>query len=348
MEENNGLKVVKQSQSNFVRLLENAIQFGAPVLLENVPEYLDPILESILLKQVIKAGGVLTIRLGDSTIEYDQKFKLYITTKLRNPHYPPELCVKVNLLNFMATAEGLQDQMLGKVVAMEQKKLENQRQQLIVEDAENQRQLKEIEDKILDLLKTAEGNILDDEVLINTLADSKTTSDKINEKVKIAETTSAKIARVRQGYMPVAFQAAQLFFCIADLATIDPMYQYSLDWYIALFVMSIEKAKESKKLEERLQNLNDCFAFLLYQNVCRSLFEKDKLIFSFLLTTKIMLGKMKLDAAEIRFFLQGSTSMELSVPNIFSSWLSDQSWGHILTLSELPAFSTFVDDFMKP
>ena len=199
MEESNSLKVVKQSQGNFVRILENAIQFGNPVLLENVPEYLDPILESILLKQIVKAGGVLTIRLGDATIEYEKNFKLYITTKLRNPHYPPELCVKVNLLNFMATAEGLQDQMLGKVVAMEQKKLELQRQQLIVEDAENQRQLKEIEDKILFLLKNAEGNILDDEVLINTLGDSKKTSNIINEKVKAAETTSQRIAKVRQG-----------------------------------------------------------------------------------------------------------------------------------------------------
>ena len=158
MEETNSLKVVKQNQGNFVRILENAIQFGNPVLLENVPEALDPILESILLKQVVTSGGVSTIRLGDATIEYDKKFRLYITTKLRNPHYPPELCVKVNLLNFMATADGLQDQMLGRVVAIEQKELELQRQQLVLEDAENQRQLKEIEDKILFLLKNAEGN----------------------------------------------------------------------------------------------------------------------------------------------------------------------------------------------
>jgi dynein heavy chain, axonemal len=108
MEENNSLKVVKQNQGNFIRTLENAIQFGNPVLLENVPESLDPILESILLKQVVQTGGLATIRLGDSTVEYDRNFRLYITTKLRNPHYPPELCVKVNLLNFMATADGLQ------------------------------------------------------------------------------------------------------------------------------------------------------------------------------------------------------------------------------------------------
>eukprot|EP00599_Poterioochromonas_sp_BG-1_P008225 CAMPEP_0173135378 /NCGR_PEP_ID=MMETSP1105-20130129/1860_1 /TAXON_ID=2985 /ORGANISM="Ochromonas sp., Strain BG-1" /LENGTH=4194 /DNA_ID=CAMNT_0014047373 /DNA_START=78 /DNA_END=12662 /DNA_ORIENTATION=- len=338
MEETSGLKVVKQNQGNFVRTIENAVQFGSPVLLENVPESLDPILEPILLKQIVIAGGVATIRLGDATIEYDKGFRLYITTKLRNPHYPPELCVKVNLLNFMATAEGLQDQMLGRVVAMEQKELELQRQQLIIEDAENQRQLKEIEDKILYLLKNAEGNILDDEVLIDTLGDSKKTSNIIQEKVKIAEQTQNRIAKVRQGYIPVAFQASQLFFCIADLGIVDPMYQYSLDWYINLYEMSIEQAEKSKHLEERLKNLNECFTYILYRNVCRSLFEKDKLLFSFLLTTKIMLGNKSLDFQELKFFLQGSTSMDLIEPNPYKDWLADNLWNNILTLCELPFF----------
>jgi dynein heavy chain len=340
------LKVVKQNQSNFIRILENSIQFGTPVLLENVPESLDPILDSVLLKQVVVSGGVGTIRLGDATVEYDKNFKLYITTKLRNPHYPPELCVKVNLLNFMATADGLQDQMLGRVVAMEQKELEQTRQQLIVEDAENQRQLKEIEDKILYKLKTAEGNILDDEELIESLAESKAKSNTIQEKVKVAEATQARIAKVRLGYVPVAFQSSQLFFCIADLAAVDPMYQYSLDWYISLYELSIEQAKKSSNLEDRLKSLNATFTEILYKNVCRSLFEKDKLLFSFLLTTKIMLGQKTLNSQELRFFLQGSTSMDLSEANPFKAWLSDKAWSDILALSELSAFSTFKDMFV--
>ena len=59
-------------------------------------------------------AGVDCIRLGDSTIEYSDQFRFYITTKLRNPHYLPEVSVKVTLLNFMITPAGLSDQMLGK------------------------------------------------------------------------------------------------------------------------------------------------------------------------------------------------------------------------------------------
>lgn len=59
------------------------------------------------------------IRLGENIIEYSKDFRLYITTKLRNPHYLPEIAVKVSLLNFMITLEGLEDQLLGIVVAKE-------------------------------------------------------------------------------------------------------------------------------------------------------------------------------------------------------------------------------------
>ena len=83
------------------------------MLLENIGEELDPILEPLLLKQTFKQGGTLCIRLGDSTIEFSKDFRFYMTTKLRNPHYMPETSVKVTLLNFMITTEGLQDQLLG-------------------------------------------------------------------------------------------------------------------------------------------------------------------------------------------------------------------------------------------
>ena len=58
-------------------------------------------------------------------------FRFYITTALRNPHYLPETAVKVTLLNFMITQEGLSDQLLGVVVAQERPDLEAQRQQLV-------------------------------------------------------------------------------------------------------------------------------------------------------------------------------------------------------------------------
>lgn len=67
----------------------------------------------------LTVGGVEMIRLGENVIEYNNDFRFYITTKLRNPHYLPEVATKVSLLNFMITREGLEDQLLGIVVTKE-------------------------------------------------------------------------------------------------------------------------------------------------------------------------------------------------------------------------------------
>ena len=48
-----GLDVIKLTDKDFLRSLENAVRFGKPCLLENVGEELDPALEPILLKQVM-------------------------------------------------------------------------------------------------------------------------------------------------------------------------------------------------------------------------------------------------------------------------------------------------------
>ncbi|VDM03485.1 unnamed protein product [Schistocephalus solidus] len=131
-EVDNGLKIVKSTDTNMLRVLESCIRVGSPMLLEDVGESLDPSLEPVLLRQTFIKGGRLLIRLGDSDVDYDKKFQLYITTKLPNPHYMPEVAIKVTLINFTVTPTGLGDQLLGEVTRLERPELEEARVQLIV------------------------------------------------------------------------------------------------------------------------------------------------------------------------------------------------------------------------
>ena len=211
----NGFDCVKLTDGKtFKRALENGIRFGKFVFVENVFETLDPQLEPILLKAVFPVKGQLHIKLGDNTIPYNDQFRLYLITTLPNPHYPPELQVKVTLLNFTVTPNGLQDQMLGLVVAKEAPELETKKNELVISSAAMKKQLEEIEDKILKLLKEAKGDILEDENLINVLSDAKKTSQEINIKVKEQEIVEKEIDEARAGYVPVAFRASILYFVL--------------------------------------------------------------------------------------------------------------------------------------
>ncbi|KAI8621842.1 dynein heavy chain and region D6 of dynein motor-domain-containing protein [Chytriomyces sp. MP71] len=347
MEKENNLQIIKLTDADYVRVLENAITFGAPVLLENIKEEIDPILDTVLQKQVFKSGGANCIRLGDAVIEYNDNFKLYITTKLRNPHYLPEVSVKVSVLNFMITPEGLEDQLLGIVVAKERPELEEEKTQLILQSAENKKKLKEIEDQILSILSSAEGNILQNETAIEVLSSSKVLSVELFEKQKIAEETEKKIDETRDSYRPIASHSSVLFFCIADLANIENMYQYSLNWFIDLFINAIALSAKSSVVKRRLKTLETYFTYSLYCNVCRSLFEKDKLVFSFLLCTAILKGKNELDMIEFNFLTTGGVGLGSSVPNPDPNTIAEKTWAEICRMSDMPAFKGFNEDF-KP
>lgn len=91
-----GLDVIKLSEKDYLRTLENGVRFGRVVLLENVLEQLDPALEPLLLQQTYKQGGQEVIKIGENIIPYHKNFKFFITTKLRNPHYAPEVIVSLN------------------------------------------------------------------------------------------------------------------------------------------------------------------------------------------------------------------------------------------------------------
>ncbi|XP_036729228.1 dynein heavy chain 6, axonemal [Balaenoptera musculus] len=339
-ESKNGLKIIKLTDSNFLRTLENSIRLGLPILLEELREILDPALEPILLKQTFISGGRVLIRLGDSDIDYDKNFRFYMTTKLPNPHYLPEVCIKVTIINFTVTKSGLEDQLLSDVVRLEKPELEEQRIKLIVRINADKNQLKAIEEKILKMLFTSEGNILDNEELIDTLQDSKITSGAIKIRLKEAESTEQMINVAREKYRPVATQGSAMYFVIASLSEIDPMYQYSLKYFKQLFNTTIETSVRTDDLQQRMEILLEQTLLTAYVNVSRGLFEQHKLIYSFMLCVEIMRQQGSLTDAEWNFFLRGSAGLEKErPPKPEFPWLLTAMWFACCDLEELfPVF----------
>ncbi|RHY32534.1 hypothetical protein DYB32_002465 [Aphanomyces invadans] len=140
-------------------------------------------------------------------------------------------------------------------VKHERPDMEEKKNRLVVTMAQDKKQLQDIEDRILQKLSESSGNVLDDEGLIETLASSNATSKVIKERVHEAEATELDINRARDEYRSVATRGSILYFVVAQLAMIDPMYQYSLPYFQRLFNICFDAAPSSpvRLAQEKVQ-----------------------------------------------------------------------------------------------
>jgi dynein heavy chain len=324
-----GLKIVKPHDSTLMRTMENSLRVGIPVLLENAGETFDPALSPILGKNITKSsGGRITIRLGDQDVDFSEDFTLNLTTTLPNPHYTPEISIATTIINFTVTPGGLNEQLLGEAVKIERPELESQRDTLIVQAAKDADDLNNIEDNILQLLSSVKGSILDNEDVGNALDESQHISEEIKKRAKQTVETTELINSAREKYEPVSKRGALIYFIIADMANVDPMYQFSLAFFSNLFSRCIKQAPKKSRdenkviqssaemspeeLKDHVANLVDIITKTVFVNVSRGLFERDKQIFSFLIAAQIARDEDVLSFEEWRLFLLGPAALAAS------------------------------------
>uniref|UniRef100_A0A2K5DJP1 Dynein axonemal heavy chain 10 n=1 Tax=Aotus nancymaae TaxID=37293 RepID=A0A2K5DJP1_AOTNA len=339
-EEKNNLRVASFNDPDFLKQLEMSIKYGTPFLFQDVDEYIDPVIDNVLEKNIKVSQGRQFIILGDKEVDYDSNFRLYLNTKLANPRYSPSVFGKAMVINYTVTLKGLEDQLLSVLVAYERRELEEQREHLIQETSENKNLLKDLEDSLLRELAMSTGNMLDSVDLVHTLEETKSKATEVSEKLKLAEKTALDIDRLRDGYRPAARRGAILFFVLSEMALVNAMYQYSLIAFLEVFRLSLKKSLPDSILMKRLKNIMDTLTFSIYNYGCTGLFERHKLLFSFNMTIKIEQAEGRVPQEELDFFLKGNISLEKSKRKKPCAWLSDQGWEDIILLSEM-----FSDNF---
>ncbi|KAL3815567.1 hypothetical protein ACHAXA_000299 [Cyclostephanos tholiformis] len=345
----NGQNVVELSDPKLKDKLEFCMGEGKSLIVVGVEDEIDPMLDPVLAKEIIKKGSRMYINVSDKMMDYDPRFKMYFITRLPNPNFSPELQAKTTLINFTVTQKGLEEQLLGKVISKEQKALEEQLTQVLEQVNLNTKSLMLLDASLLERLTSNTGDLLDDEELVSVLANTKAKAAEVKAKLMAADETRSNIAEKREQFRPAATRGSVLYFSIVEMSLVNVMYQTSLTQFLELFNGSIDKAEKATLASKRVSNIIETMTYMTFRYINRGLFEQDKLTFILLVTLKILVTGGHLKSSDVTLFLRGGAALDSnSVQKKPFQWMTNEVWLNVVQLRDgVKFYSKLIDDMVS-
>ena len=106
------------------------MRFGKTVVLGEA-DSIAPLLVPLLRRDLARQGPRFVVQVGDKAIDYNEGFRLYMTTRNPSPDVPPDVASLVTVVNFSVTMSGLEGQLLGLTIQHEKPELEKQKSTLL-------------------------------------------------------------------------------------------------------------------------------------------------------------------------------------------------------------------------
>ncbi|KAB0796033.1 hypothetical protein PPYR_10094 [Photinus pyralis] len=343
MEKDNHLIVTTLNDKYFRNYIEDSVSLGYPMLIEDVLEELDPVLDNVMEKNHIKVGSSYKVKVGDKEVDYHPSFRLYITTKLANPNYSPEIYARASIIDFTVTMKGLEDQLLGRVILTEKRELETERTNLIKDVTANKRKMLELEANLLYKLTTTQGSLVDDESVLEVLNVTQNTAADVREKLNVAKETETKINAAREEFRAVARRGSVLYFLTTSMAMVNCMYQTSLEQFLERFDISMHRSEKTPITSRRINFIIEYMTYEIYKYKSRGLYEVDKYMFVLLLTLKVDMNRNYVTHEEFQYLIKGGAALDLNAcPPKPAKWITDTTWLNLVELAKLYQFQNIL------
>ncbi|KAM3616882.1 uncharacterized protein V6R79_025341 [Siganus canaliculatus] len=322
------LEVINQQDNNFMTSLELAVRFGKTLIIQEM-DGVEPVLYPLLRKDLIAQGPRYVVQIGDKVIDYNEDFRLFMATRNPAPFIPPDAISVVTEVNFTTTRAGLRGQLLALTIQQEKPELETEKTILLQQEEDKKIQLAQLEESLLETLATAQGNILENRELIDSLNQTKASSAMIQESLLESHRLQASLDQERDAYLPLAESASKMYFVITDLSKINNMYRFSLASFLRLFQRALQAKKDAENTEARITSLETSLKNMVYEYVCRSLFKADQLMFAMHFVKGMHPERFQESEWDV---FTGSVVGEMFKKEEFPSWIDQERRGTVAIL----------------
>ena len=152
----------------------------------------------LLRRDLRHQGPRFVVQVGDKTVDFEENFRLFISTRNPEPYIPPDASALITEVNFTVTRSGLEGQLLGVTIKHEQPELEAKKSKLLAEEENYKVELATLEKNLLETLAESEGNLLENTELIDQLTKTKTTAADVNERMAESARASETVDEQRE------------------------------------------------------------------------------------------------------------------------------------------------------
>ncbi|KAL9129037.1 MAG: hypothetical protein Q9217_002407 [Psora testacea] len=278
------LTVTSFLDDSFIKQLESSLRFGNPILIQDA-EHLDPVLNHVLNKEYQKTGGRVLIQLGKQEIDFSPAFKVYLSTRDPSATFPPDICSRTTFVNFTITQSSLQTQSLNEVLKSERPDVDQRRSNLIKMQGEFNTHLRGLEKRLLQALNQSRGNILDDDVVIETLETLTKEAAEISKKAAETDGVMTEVESITKQYRTIAQACSAVFAVLEQLHHLHHFYRFSLQYFIDIFNTVLHDNPNLKATKDYTSRgeiiLRDLF-ITTYQRTSLSLLQKDRITLALL------------------------------------------------------------------
>jgi dynein heavy chain len=323
------LAILKPTSPTVMRTLEMLVRNGGVAAIEDMGNTVDPALDYVTSRKTVVTDGKTLMKVGDRMVELDENFKLYLITRLGNPHLHPQMFVRTNVIYFTTTTEEIIRRECNNIFSARFPEKDAELTEVRTAIRAKRKAALAAEARFIEMVKNMSGTVLDDDIMVASLKAEKdgmvqiqADLDKDLEKLK-------ELQAEKDSFEPVAKRIANMIEIASNFTRISPVYQFPYGAFKNLVKQSVREVPDNESFDLLLEGIMKKVTFALFKRIATALSAQHQLVWGFILSSRILMDSRRVSEDQWNLFIRGGSSSESTFENPFPDLIAHEAWNEL-------------------